>query len=78
MATATELSLTAYFDHPLPEAIAELRAGFYRHLAPIANEWSTRLRGEHETFPATHEGLLERCHSAGQQRPTGIIFHDAK
>jgi uncharacterized protein len=63
-----------YFDHPLPEAIAELRAGFYRHLAPIATEWSSRLRGENETFPATHEGLLERCRAAGQQRPTPLIL----
>jgi uncharacterized protein len=63
-----------YFDHPLPEPIAELRAGFYRHLAPIANEWSTRLRRENETFPPTHEVLLERCRAAGQQRPTPLIL----
>src|SRR5215475_3380450 len=26
-----------YFDHPLPDPIAELREAFYGHLAPIAN-----------------------------------------
>src|ERR1700754_2539391 len=49
-----------YFDHPLPEAIAALRGSFYGHLAPIANEWSRRLRGD-EGFPLEHAELLERC-----------------
>jgi hypothetical protein len=35
-----------YFDHPLPEPIAALRSSFYRHLAPIANDWSRLLRGD--------------------------------
>ena len=35
-----------YFDHPLPEAIAGLREALYRRLAPVANEWAERLRGE--------------------------------
>jgi hypothetical protein len=63
-----------YFDHPLPEAIAALRASFYPHLAPIGNRWSQRLRGERPTFPATLDGLLERCHAAGQRRPTPLIL----
>jgi hypothetical protein len=63
-----------YFDHPLPDPIGALRGGFYRHLAPIANEWSARLRGENETFPLTHEGLIERCRAAGQARPTPLIL----
>ena len=62
-----------YFDHPLPGTIAELRGSFYRHLAPIANEWSRRLGGGDE-FPLEHEQLLERCHAAGQERPTPLIL----
>ncbi|HEY4094272.1 MAG TPA: 2OG-Fe(II) oxygenase, partial [Baekduia sp.] len=63
-----------YFDHPLPETIAALRSAFYRHLAPVANAWSQRLRGEPDAFPAEHEALLERCHAAGQTRPTPLIL----
>lgn len=62
-----------YFDHPLPEAIAALRGSFYAHLAPIANEWSRRLRGDEE-FPLEHVELLERCAAAGQHRPTPLIL----
>ena len=62
-----------YFDHPLPATIAELRGSFYRHLAPIANEWSRRLGGGDE-FPLEHGELLERCHAAGQERPTPLIL----
>jgi uncharacterized protein len=63
-----------YFDHPLPEAIAELRTSFYRHLAPIANDWSQLLRGDQPTFPLEHDGLLELCRRAGQERPTPLIL----
>jgi hypothetical protein len=63
-----------YFDHPLPEAIAELRASFYGHLAPIANRWSRLLGGDDNAFPLEHEGLLDRCRAAGQERPTPLIL----
>jgi hypothetical protein len=63
-----------YFDHPLPELIAELRTAFYAHLAPVANRWSERLRGDTPTFPLAHEALLERCRQAGQTRPTPLIL----
>ena len=62
-----------YFDHPLPGAIAALRTAFYRHLAPIANDWA-QLLGEDGGFPLEHEALLERCHAAGQRRPTPLIL----
>ena len=63
-----------YFDHPLPEPIAAARTAFYARLAPVANAWAERLRGEEPTFPATHEALLERCRAAGQERPTPLIL----
>ena len=63
-----------YFDHPLPDAIAELRAAFYAHLAPIANDWSALLGGAPDAFPPDHEALLERCRAAGQTRPTPLIL----
>jgi hypothetical protein len=61
-----------YFEHPLPETIGALRASFYAYLAPVANAWSERIGGE--TFPLTHEELLERCAAAGQLRPTPLIL----
>ena len=63
-----------YFDHPLPDTVAELRSSFYRHLAPVANDWAQLLRGENATFPLEHEALLARCREAGQERPTPLIL----
>jgi hypothetical protein len=66
-----------YFDHPLPEAIAALRGSFYGHLAPIANEWLRRLRGDEE-HPLEHSELLELCRAADQERPTPLILRYAE
>jgi uncharacterized protein len=64
-----------YFDHPLPETIAAVRASFYPHLAPIANDWAELLGGDgRAAFPLEHEHLLARCRAAGQQRPTPLIL----
>jgi len=63
-----------YFAHPLPDTIAALRVSFYRRLAPVANDWSQRLRGAPDAFPLEHEALLERCRAAGQERPTPLIL----
>jgi uncharacterized protein len=63
-----------YFEHPLPDTIAALRGSFYPHLAAIANRWSERLPGDPPTFPLEHAQLLERCHAAGQTRPTPLIL----
>jgi hypothetical protein len=63
-----------YFERPLPPPIGDLRAAFYRHLAPVANDWAGRLRGDEATFPLEHEELIERCAAAGQTRPTPLIL----
>jgi hypothetical protein len=63
-----------YFDHPLPETIAALRASFYPRLAAIANRWSALLPRDRPTFPLRHEDLLDRCRAAGQNRPTPLIL----
>ena len=63
-----------YFDLPLPDTVVALRKAFYRHLAPVANAWAERLRGDEPTFPAEHEQLLARCRAAGQERPTPLIL----
>lgn len=62
-----------YFDRPLPERIAQLRTAFYPPLAQAANRWVERL-GEDVLYPDRLESFLERCHQAGQTRPTPLIF----
>ena len=62
-----------YFDYPLPPSVAELRETFYAELAPVANEWASRL-GNDPCWPATLSELSERCHAAGQPRPTPLLL----
>lgn len=62
-----------YFDHPLPELVADLREAFYPHLLPIAREWADRL-GRPAPWPDTLAEWLDDCHRAGQTRPTPILL----
>jgi len=62
-----------YFDRPLPELVAELRATFWPHLLPIAREWAGRL-GQPAPWPDDFNDWLERCHLAGQTRPTPLLL----
>ena len=62
-----------YFDHPLPEVVAELREAFYPHLLPIARDWAARL-GRPAPWPDTLAEWLDDCHRAGQTRPTPILL----
>ena len=62
-----------YFDHPLPEVVAELRAAFWPHLIPIARTWAER-RGQPAPWPDRLEDWLDRCHEAGQTRPTPLML----
>ncbi|HWX66517.1 MAG TPA: 2OG-Fe(II) oxygenase [Rhodanobacter sp.] len=62
-----------YFNYPLPDMVAALRTATYPLLAPIANRWNTAM-GIDVRYPATHAAFLERCHTAGQQRPTPLLL----
>jgi uncharacterized protein len=62
-----------YFDHPLPGIVTQLRAAFWPHLLPIARTWAER-RDQPAPWPDRLEDWLERCHKAGQTRPTPLML----
>jgi uncharacterized protein len=62
-----------YFGYPLPPLVAEFRERTYAQLAPLANAWAEALR-EPSRYPATLPEFLERCHAAGQTRPTPLML----
>jgi len=62
-----------YFAYPLPDLVQGLRSALYPCLQPVANRWHERMKLE-TRFPASHGDFLERCHAAGQTRPTPLLL----
>jgi uncharacterized protein len=62
-----------YFAYPLPELLAHLRQELYQPLAHIANRWNDTMNSP-ARYPVEHGEFLERCHQAGQTKPTPLLL----
>ena len=62
-----------YFKYPLPDLITTLRTSLYPHLVPIANRWNESMRID-VRYPSTHAEYIQRCHNAGQKKPTPLLL----
>ena len=63
-----------YFKYPLPPVVQQLRSSIYPQLSPLANDWASRLGGKTPHYPATLPEFINRCHRAGQGRPTPLLL----
>jgi uncharacterized protein len=62
-----------YFAYPLPPLVARFRGLLYERLAPVANRWNEAM-GIAVRYPNEHVDFLERCHAAGQIKPTPLLL----
>lgn len=62
-----------YFNYPLPGLVASLRSALYPPLSAIANRWNQAMSID-VRYPTRHEDFLQRCHAAGQTRPTPLLL----
>ena len=62
-----------YFRYPLPDLVQQLRQSLYPQLVPLANRWNACM-GIEARYPDRHADFIQRCHAAGQQRPTPLLL----
>jgi uncharacterized protein len=62
-----------YFAYPLPAPIGALRTALYPPLAQIANRWNAAMNVDVQ-LPPEHQAFLDRCHKAGQLKPTPLLL----
>jgi hypothetical protein len=65
-----------YFGYPLPATVQALRTAVYPQLVPLANRWNEAM-GVDVRYPPAHDEFLQRCHAAGQTRPTPLLLRYA-
>jgi len=63
-----------YVNYPLPLVVEKIRSAFYPRLVPLANEWLARLETKKPRYPKQLSEFIERCHRAGQKRPTPLML----
>jgi hypothetical protein len=62
-----------YFNYPLLPIVHGLRTALYSQLATVANRWNQAM-GIEVRYPASHADFIQRCHDAGQSRPTPLLL----
>jgi hypothetical protein len=62
-----------YFSYPLPPLIERLRTALYPRLVSVANRWNQAMKIDVQ-YPDRHSDYLQRCHDAGQLRPTPLLL----
>lgn len=62
-----------YFRYPLPNLVSQLRTALYSYLYTLANQWNEQMNID-VRYPPQLEEFINRCHHAGQNRPTPLIL----